>query len=86
MSFLLAPNGRYNSCLRKEFLGANVFDDRPFIVMPFLKNGNARDYVHTHPDCNRVLIVGVSIYTAIGGILTSRLVAPCQPRSCLLTP
>jgi hypothetical protein len=40
-----------------EFLGANVFDDRPFIVMPYLKNGNARDYVNDHPDCNRTLIV-----------------------------
>lgn len=26
-----------------EFLGANEFDDRPFIVMPYMKNGNARD-------------------------------------------
>lgn len=25
--------------------------------MPFLKNGNARDYVHNHPECDRILIV-----------------------------
>jgi serine/threonine protein kinase len=40
-----------------EFLGANIFDDRPFIVMPFLRNGNARDYVYNHPDCDRIAIV-----------------------------
>jgi serine/threonine protein kinase len=40
-----------------EFLGANVFDDRPFIVMTYMKNGNARDYVHQHPDCNCLEIV-----------------------------
>jgi serine/threonine protein kinase len=44
-------------CFSKEFLGANIFDDRPFIVMPFLKNGNARDYVYDHPDCDRIMIV-----------------------------
>jgi hypothetical protein len=35
-----------------EFLGANLLDGKPFIVMPFLKNGNARDYIHNHPACN----------------------------------
>jgi len=40
-----------------QFLGANVFDDRPFIVMPYLKNGNAWGYVHSHPDCNRISIL-----------------------------
>jgi hypothetical protein len=40
-----------------EFLGANEFDNRPFIVMPYLKNGNARDYVLRYPDCDRLQIV-----------------------------
>ena len=40
-----------------EFLGANEFDDRPFLVMPYMKNGNARDYVQAHPECDRVQIV-----------------------------
>jgi hypothetical protein len=25
--------------------------------MPFLKNGNARDYVCNHPECDRIMIV-----------------------------
>lgn len=40
-----------------EFLGANEWDDRPFIVMPYLKNGNARDFIKNHPGCNRLRIV-----------------------------
>jgi hypothetical protein len=32
-------------------------DDRPFIVMPYMKNGNARQYVQQHPECNRLQIV-----------------------------
>ena len=40
-----------------EFLGANILDDKPFIVMPYIKNGNVRDYIKVHPDCNRVKIV-----------------------------
>ena len=43
-----------------EFLGANILDDKPFIVMPFLKNGNARHYIREHPDCNRAKIVRFS--------------------------
>jgi hypothetical protein len=42
-----------------EFLGANVLDDTPFIVMPLLKNGNARDYIHVNPGCNRQKIVSI---------------------------
>ena len=45
--------------LSKEFLGANIFDDNPFIVMPLFSKGNARDYVQTHPKCNRVRLVSV---------------------------
>ncbi|KIM77885.1 hypothetical protein PILCRDRAFT_824860 [Piloderma croceum F 1598] len=40
-----------------QFLRANELDDRPFIVMPYLKNGNARDYVQSHPDCDLLQIV-----------------------------
>ena len=40
-----------------EFLGANILDDKPFIVMPYIKNGNVRDYIEVHPDCNRAQIV-----------------------------
>ncbi|KIM73991.1 hypothetical protein PILCRDRAFT_715514, partial [Piloderma croceum F 1598] len=39
-----------------QFLGANEMDDRPFIVMPYLKNGNVRDYVQNYPDCDRLQI------------------------------
>jgi serine/threonine protein kinase len=41
----------------KEYFGANAFDDQPFIVMPFLKNGNARDYIHNHPEWDRITTV-----------------------------
>jgi hypothetical protein len=40
-----------------EFLGANTLDDKPFIVMPFLKNGNARHYIQTHPTFDRLVLV-----------------------------
>jgi hypothetical protein len=40
-----------------EFLGANELDDRPFIVMPYLKNGNARDYIQNNPECDLLQIV-----------------------------
>ena len=40
-----------------EFLGANILDDRPFIVMPYLKNGNSRDYLQKHPNSDRLHIV-----------------------------
>jgi hypothetical protein len=42
----------------QEFLGANTLDDKPFIVMPFLKNGNARQYIEANPKCDRQKIVG----------------------------
>jgi serine/threonine protein kinase len=40
-----------------EFLGANILDDKPFIVMPYLPNGNARDYLLKHPNGDRLKIV-----------------------------
>jgi serine/threonine protein kinase len=43
-------------CL-SEFLGANILDDKPFIVMPYLKHGNVRAYLKEHPDSNRLQIV-----------------------------
>lgn len=40
-----------------EFLGANVLDNKPFIVTPLMNNGNARIYIQQHPDCDRLTIV-----------------------------
>ncbi|KZP08700.1 kinase-like protein [Athelia psychrophila] len=40
-----------------SFLGANVWGNRPFIVMPYLKNGNARDYIQKYPERNRAAIL-----------------------------
>lgn len=40
-----------------QFLGANILDDTPFIMMPLLRNGNARNYVQSHPSCNRIKIL-----------------------------
>ena len=40
-----------------EFLGANILDEKPFIVMPYLANGNARDYLQKHPNADRLQIV-----------------------------
>jgi hypothetical protein len=40
-----------------EFIGANELGDKPFIVMPYLKNGNARNYIEGHPNCDRLQIV-----------------------------
>ncbi|TFK74230.1 kinase-like protein [Pluteus cervinus] len=40
-----------------QFLGANIFDDQPFIVMPLMKNGNSRDYIAQNPNCDRLKIL-----------------------------
>ncbi|KZP21681.1 kinase-like protein [Athelia psychrophila] len=40
-----------------EFLAANVSDEKPFIVMPYMKNGNAREYLKSHRTCNRVKLL-----------------------------
>jgi hypothetical protein len=32
-------------------------DDKPFIIMPFVKHGNVRDYVRANQKCDRVRIV-----------------------------
>ena len=52
----------------EEFLGANVLDGKPFIVMPFLKNGNARDYIDNNPDCDRPKIVSPFIHDSSGNV------------------
>lgn len=45
-----------------QFFGANILDDTPFIVMPYLKNGNIRDYLRNHPDSDRLkLLHGISL-------------------------
>lgn len=40
-----------------QFLGANILDERPFIVMPLLKNGNCRDYLKQYPNGDRLQIL-----------------------------
>jgi WD40 repeat protein len=40
-----------------EFLGANVLDEKPFIVMPYLENRNARDFLQKHPRCDRLMML-----------------------------
>jgi hypothetical protein len=50
---------------RTEFFGANVLDDKPFIVMPYYPNGNARDYVQRNPDCDRIKIVSYDSHDGI---------------------
>ena len=40
-----------------EFLGANILDHKPFIVTPYLENGNVRVYIESNPDCSRLKIV-----------------------------
>jgi hypothetical protein len=32
-------------------------DDSPFIVMPFMKNGNVLDYIEMNPQFNRLRMV-----------------------------
>jgi hypothetical protein len=58
----LWPENEQLLMLYSEFLGANELDNRPFIVMPYLKNGNARDYVEGHPSCDRLQIVSPSFF------------------------
>jgi hypothetical protein len=50
-----------------EFLGANVLDEKPFIVMPLLRNGNARDYIQDHPTYDRLQLVGYDYVTSSYG-------------------
>ncbi|TFK68136.1 kinase-like protein [Pluteus cervinus] len=40
-----------------QFLGANILDERPFIVMPLMRNGNARDFIVKEPRCDRLKIL-----------------------------
>ncbi|KAF7973138.1 hypothetical protein HWV62_16188 [Athelia sp. TMB] len=40
-----------------QFLGANIWDKRPFIMTPHLKNGNARDYLEGRENCNRIALI-----------------------------
>lgn len=43
-----------------EFLGANILDTKPFIVTPYLEQGNAAEYVLKNPDCKRLDIVRIN--------------------------
>jgi hypothetical protein len=40
-----------------EFLGANILNKRPFVVIPYLRNRNSRDYLEQHPNGDRMQIV-----------------------------
>ncbi|PBK85528.1 kinase-like protein [Armillaria gallica] len=59
------PAWVYQSCrqsptyepFRTAFLGANTLDDDPFIITPYLRNGNSRKFVQTHPNCDRLKIL-----------------------------
>ncbi|KAK0430817.1 kinase-like domain-containing protein [Armillaria borealis] len=59
------PAWVYQSCrqsptyelFRIAFLGANTSDDVPFIVTLYLRNGNSRKFVQTHPNCDRLKIL-----------------------------
>jgi len=39
-----------------QFLGANQLDEKPFIVIRYLRNGNVWDYIWAHPGCDRLRI------------------------------
>lgn len=39
------------------FIGHAYLDNSPCLVMPWYENGNAKDYVANHPDCNRKALV-----------------------------
>ena len=43
--------------MTSEFLGANILDDEPFIVMPMIPNGNICDYILKNPNCDRLRLV-----------------------------
>ena len=50
-----------------EFLGANIWDSNPFIVMPYMRNGNARDYILAKPTCDRLKLVRRTEFTSMFG-------------------
>lgn len=37
-----------------QFFGGSTVDDPPFLIMPFLRNGNVRRYLMKHPQANRL--------------------------------
>ncbi|KZP16079.1 kinase-like protein, partial [Athelia psychrophila] len=51
-----------------HFWGANVWDEKPFIVMAYLKNGNARDYLEDDPECNRAVLNSIQLHQASLGL------------------
>ncbi|KAF9055624.1 kinase-like domain-containing protein [Panaeolus papilionaceus] len=40
-----------------QFLGANILDDDPFIVMPLVPNGNIRSFIRKHPNSDRLKFI-----------------------------
>lgn len=45
--------------MTSEFLGANILDDEPFIVMPLIANGNVTNYINNNPNCDRLRFVSL---------------------------
>ena len=37
-----------------QFFGGSTVDEPPFLIMPFLRNGNVRRFLIKHPDANRL--------------------------------
>ena len=57
MSFRLVIMFMVDLAISVEFFGANTLDDDPFVVMPWYKKGNVRDYLRDNPSCSRLKIV-----------------------------
>ena len=45
-----------------EFLGANLSDDEPFMVTPWIADGNVLDYIKNHPFCDILDIVSLLFF------------------------
>lgn len=58
-----------------EFFGANILDDEPFIVVPWIPNGNVLDYINNHPYCNRLVFVSLLFFVTHCDVLTVRFMA-----------
>lgn len=42
-------------------MGANVLDNSPFLVTPFILGGNINDYIDGHPSCDRLKYVSLPL-------------------------
>jgi serine/threonine protein kinase len=50
----------------------SVLDEKPFIVMPYLKHGNVRDFIQNHPQGNRDMIVSKAYLTHVTVLIVNR--------------